>query len=590
MSRRRLTVTKGTLELGELFPDAPLLLIGRSPACDMVLRLSGIRSVHFLLEWAGAGEFNPDSGMWVLTEIKNTADVSENAIAQATAGTGTVLGDKPVQFGGLTWKWSEPKLSRAELPTGTLLNQIQASAKSVGRDLLGPTSLEVIMLSPDGQVVVAVEHLRRRDLSQSKIMAAEPKLRLKWKSKELSVTWGDLKAQSLNASGNEIPVQGKVLEASDLLFLRGPDRSFYLRLVPRLLIEESPSELLSDPFVRFAAGFAVVMILLLIGIARMESVPEEIVREEKPRMATVEIKEIAPPPEVVPPLAPKPPEPEPVPEPVKPPPRPPKPERIKPERTKPQAKLKKITDTPKAAPKKPTPTPTPKKAVQKPIAAPAPVVTNVQGVGLLGSLKKTNAVAVVSADTIVTENSAIDAATAGKEKIIVASAPHGIVDMQKTRQAPTSGTDALAEASDQVTLNDDVKIKAVSAASGRFSGTAFTIDAGDESGDAAPPSGFGESVTGGLSRETVGQVVLAQRQRIRACYNTALLASPKLNGRLLLKWKISPDGNVASIQVVKSDFKQSPFESCVITVLRSTTYPGKPSPTTVLYPFIFRKP
>lgn len=570
MNRRKLIVTKGKLELASVYPDSPLLLIGRSPACDMVLRLSGLQPVHFLLEWAGEGEFNADKGIWVLTQIERAVKLDEMAAAQSSHAQGVVVGAKPVNLGGLTWAWSHDSLSRGELPTGTLQKQVQAAAQSVSRDLLGEACLEVIRLSTDGQTVVDVEHLVRGELRASKILPLEPGLKVRWRREMPSLDWGtSLTATAMNARAQPLPAAKKTLEASDLIFLEGPEASYYFRLVPRLAFKESRYEIFSDPFLKFAAICFVIAAVILYALHGIDSPPLPLDVEKKPRMATVEIKQAA---QV--PL----PEPKVEIQPVEPPP----PPRLKPAQQKQAKKSRAPKIKIKAAISN----------VLPPVIKPAPPAVNVNTVGLLGSMKKSNHAnsGLVAADTIVSRSSHPAAGADGK--VLVSQAAE-IVDMQKSEKNHDNDKDVLAEAASKVSLKDNFVAGEVKAGTNRFKGAAFSIDAGETEGDEASSleSGFGESVHGGLSRGEVGHAVFAERRKIRACYQTALVINPRLSGRVVLKWQISASGSVTSIQLVSSDVNQPSLESCVMAVLRATKFPLNPKnePTKVLYPFVFKK-
>jgi hypothetical protein len=228
-------------------------------------------------------------------------------------------------------------------------------------------------------------------------------------------------------------------------------------------------------------------------------------------------------------------------------------------------------------------------------AAPAPV--NVQAVGLLGSLKKSHSAntGVVTVDSLSLQNNAVSTSD-DNEKILVKQAS-GILSSGKiTRDPkPNDGRDVLAEASSDVPTDDGFKASKVTAVGTRFAGDAFSIDANeaeaDGDGESSAQSGLGASVHGGLSRGAVGSVVYSHRQKIRQCYQAALVINPKLTGRLVLKWKISAAGAMNSLQIVSSDLNLSSFESCVTDVLRAAKFPANPKrePTRVIYPFVFKK-
>lgn len=106
-----------------------------------------------------------------------------------------------------------------------------------------------------------------------------------------------------------------------------------------------------------------------------------------------------------------------------------------------------------------------------------------------------------------------------------------------------------------------------------------TIDAGEFSVEG-----------GGLDRETVRRVIAANRGKIRTCYERALLASPKLLGRVSYKWAIAPTGPVVQAEIKQSTLDSSNLKACVLQVIREMVFPVAVNglPTRVIYPFVFQ--
>lgn len=587
---KKLIARRGQLEIGELVPDQPVHLIGRSPACDMVLRASGVAAVQFILEWVGEGEFDPSQGFWALTSTSENAGVHEANATDSSGGQGVVVGSKGAEFGGFSWAWVEDRLSRPEIERGFIRKNIEADVQKES-ETKNAACLEVIRLSPDGQSVVDVEYLDPPSISSSSILREEPKLTVRWTGRLPNIQWSDLKARPLGRQPSSLEGQATVLQGQDLLLLKGSERSYLLRIVPRLAVPSSPKEMLRDPIYRW------IIVIFAIGIAGVwflagsEGNPPPPV-ENQQRIAKVEIKEMSPPP--------------PAPEPPPPPPPPPPPkEEPPPPSEKPSVAPPVVKSAPtKAAPKPSTASAPAFKSENKPpkagLNSPAKV-DNVNAVGLLGGMKKSGAVAgTVSADMIVADGIVTESVTGASGPVLVQQPPTGIVDMTKAaRNGPggQEGQDALMGASTTLTGGGtfDLKSNGPIGRKGGISGFSIGTGAGDEATSHVGPGGkgdsdFGESVVGGLDREAVRRAVAAHRREIRACYERALIGKPKLRGRVIYKWYISPEGPVTSISLEDSEVGHPQLEGCVMGVIRKIIFPKAPNgqATTVIYPFMFQ--
>lgn len=588
---KKLVARRGQLELGEVFPDQPVMLIGRSPACDMVLRAAGVAPVHFILEWVGEGDFDPQQGFWSITSVKGRDLDEENAV-NASASQGVVIGPQGIEFEGFTWAWMEDSLSRQEPERGQIRRKVEAEAQAASAAKGGVLCLEVIRLSPDGESVVDVEYLDKNGVASSEILRDDSNISVNWGGNLPSVRWTNLKVRSLGFQRSSFDGSSKELDSLDLLLLKGGERSYLLRLVPRLQVPVSPSEMLSDPVYKWLIA---VFILGGIGLSYMT----QIARQEPPppvkteqRIAKVEIKEAAPPPPPPPPVEPPPPaeeppppaekEPTPAPPPVKP---TPKPVEAKPSTVSAPAVKSENKPVPKAG-----------------LNSPAKV-EDVNAVGLLGSMKKAGSSktgGTVSADMIVNNGIVTEAVTGAGGAVLVQQPPTGIVDMSKAASRGDSGQegqDALMGASTTLSGGGtfDLKSNGPIGRKGGMSGFSIGTSTGDESTNNIGLGGrgegdFGESVVGGLSREAVRRAVSAHRREIRACYERALIAKPKLKGRVVFKWYISPEGPVTSIHLEDSEVNHPQLEGCVMGVIKGIMFPKAPNgqATTVIYPFMFQ--
>jgi hypothetical protein len=95
---------------------------------------------------------------------------------------------------------------------------------------------------------------------------------------------------------------------------------------------------------------------------------------------------------------------------------------------------------------------------------------------------------------------------------------------------------------------------------------------------------------GGLDRETVRRVISSSRGQIRTCYEKALVTQPKIEGRIVYFWNISPEGSVGGAEVRRDEPGSAVLAECVRNVIRAMNFPraenGKP--TRVQYPFVFQ--
>jgi outer membrane biosynthesis protein TonB len=93
---------------------------------------------------------------------------------------------------------------------------------------------------------------------------------------------------------------------------------------------------------------------------------------------------------------------------------------------------------------------------------------------------------------------------------------------------------------------------------------------------------------GGLSKEQVLKVVLSHQAAIQFCYEKELQRFPHLSGKVMLAWKISTDGVVASVKIDNSSLGNASAESCMTRQVKSWTFPKSTAPTDVHFPFFFK--
>ncbi len=96
-------------------------------------------------------------------------------------------------------------------------------------------------------------------------------------------------------------------------------------------------------------------------------------------------------------------------------------------------------------------------------------------------------------------------------------------------------------------------------------------------------------VMGSLDKELIRKVIHANRGQIRYCYESQLNRFPKLNGKVAIKFIISPTGSVSTSSVAQTTIGNAELEACVAGRVRTWTFPKPKGGGVVIvtYPFIF---
>jgi TonB family protein len=95
-------------------------------------------------------------------------------------------------------------------------------------------------------------------------------------------------------------------------------------------------------------------------------------------------------------------------------------------------------------------------------------------------------------------------------------------------------------------------------------------------------------VQGSIDREAVARVVNSHLQAVRACYETALLKSATLSGKVVLEWTINTSGTVVQARTKSSSLRSLDVEACILRTLKSWAFPqAKGGVVIVSYPFLF---
>ncbi|MDX2013661.1 MAG: AgmX/PglI C-terminal domain-containing protein [Myxococcaceae bacterium] len=100
------------------------------------------------------------------------------------------------------------------------------------------------------------------------------------------------------------------------------------------------------------------------------------------------------------------------------------------------------------------------------------------------------------------------------------------------------------------------------------------------------------TIMGSLDKEVIQKVVLANRDRVTACYDAELSRAPGLSGQASAKFVIGADGSVTQAQATKSTLANETLENCLALQVRGWTFPKPKNGGVVVvsFPFVFRSP
>jgi outer membrane biosynthesis protein TonB len=160
-----------------------------------------------------------------------------------------------------------------------------------------------------------------------------------------------------------------------------------------------------------------------------------------------------------------------------------------------------------------------------------------------------------------------------------------------------SKSDSLRATATNVGLTEqrDVKVAAIGGAAG-----AAGAKAGYGKGEHAGVKGQGESfvsmdiagstVDEGLTKDQVGEVIHRHLSEIRYCYESAMVRSPDIEGKLVTAFVIGGNGKVKSTEVTTSTLPDPRLDDCVLRRLVTWQFPLPRGgvDVAVSYPFIFK--
>jgi TonB family protein len=98
-------------------------------------------------------------------------------------------------------------------------------------------------------------------------------------------------------------------------------------------------------------------------------------------------------------------------------------------------------------------------------------------------------------------------------------------------------------------------------------------------------------VRGSLSKEVIRRIIRRHINEVRFCYEQELNQRPDLQGRVAVKFIISPTGAVQTAAVAKSTMGNAKVEQCIAKAVRRWTFPSPEGGgiVVVTYPFVLQQ-
>lgn len=119
-----------------------------------------------------------------------------------------------------------------------------------------------------------------------------------------------------------------------------------------------------------------------------------------------------------------------------------------------------------------------------------------------------------------------------------------------------------------------------------------SVNVGPATAPRTPNKPLGNTVAETRTTEVIAQVVLANRQSVRDCYEVELKRDPSLRGRLTVSFTIDPQGRVneAYINPERSTLTRPALVACASAAVKAMRFPpsSRGFESAVNYPFEFR--
>lgn len=165
-------------------------------------------------------------------------------------------------------------------------------------------------------------------------------------------------------------------------------------------------------------------------------------------------------------------------------------------------------------------------------------------------------------------------------------------DARKSLDAKSS---ALANNGPTGALSSDTN-RAVASLGGTGVGKGTGYGKGEKAGVKGQGQAFvsmdiaGVAVDEGLTKDEVGEVIRRHLSEVRYCYESAMIRTPDLEGKLMTAFTIGGNGMVKSTEVKSSSVPDPRLDDCILRRLATWKFPNPRGgiDVAVAYPFIFK--
>lgn len=612
---------KNQREIGRLTPDKRILLVGRAPVCDLVLRKEDLKPIHFTIEWMGEGSFDPYVGFWSVVDISHK---EVNVKKESYSGEALILTESAIQIGDFEVSIEEEKLAASPISKGVLQRSLDienADASTIKPEM--DRVLELVTYNTEIDVVTSVNHFSKDLLQKGIKINSLPKINFNYSAQSANIltieNMGDENVIDLYNRADRIIDKFQnandriTVDEDDFYLLYSPENAYYIRWVNKHDVQAPPSAWRKDPVV--VTLLIVVVCMFLMGLA-IKFIDKPMTAEiPKPqRVAKIEVIDVEQKPEEAPPLPVY--EQEVKKEEIKLPP----PDKIEEKKAaKPadkvdpnKGKQTKLSNREVAAPPKMAQSQG-KRATIKNVDEKLELsqglnqkgeIKNVNKVGLLGKLGGAKKVGSgLSAEAVMARVKPTDSASGETGKIQVIQPPTGKVNLTNSGKTASDDDDGqgLSAASttlqmDNVSKGTKISGMASSKATGSVGTSAFGGSQKEGNGSIQSLGGTvaletkAMEVQGGLTKEQVRQAISDNKRALRNCHEQFLTYKKDLGGRIVLRWKINGEGPVDTISTQASNTAYPNFDTCVTDVIKKIVFPKAPNgnSTIVIYPFLFQ--
>jgi TonB family protein len=201
--------------------------------------------------------------------------------------------------------------------------------------------------------------------------------------------------------------------------------------------------------------------------------------------------------------------------------------------------------------------------------------------------------AVVQAFRAKALNSAVSGLLKGGMTSLLAQSDFVAGKSNEARKMFDTKSSALASSGPATGLSADTNIK-VASVGGAVGGKGYA------KGEHAAVKGQGQAfvsmdiagitVDEGLTKDEVGEVIHRHLSEVRYCYESAMIRTPDLEGKLMVNFTIGGNGIIKSTEVKSSTVPDPRLDDCILRRLTTWKFPNPRGAidVAVTYPFIFK--